>query len=173
MSRLKEAYENCLEKNQLRNIDPAKHVAAKELKEAEFDLEEAHKSFENQNYKWPVIESYYSCFHAARCLLFLIGLKEKSHFCVYAALSAVFNEYFGNEELENYKKAMQRRELADYYASYSKEEAESAINFTEKFIKKVKILYEKLKNLDSRLLRKIRDSLSLKVLDEEKQNAQG
>lgn len=146
-----------------------KHVAEKELKEAEYDLNMAHSTFNLNDFKWVEVKAYYACFHAARCLLFLIGLKEKSHFCVYAALSTIFNKYFTKEDLENYKKAIQRRQLADYYASYSREEAESSIEFSEAFINKIKILYEKLKNLDLNLLKKIRDSLSLNALDKEKQ----
>jgi len=166
---LKEKYEECIKKRSLKKTEPSKDIAKKELDEAQYDLNKANSSFNLQDYKWTEIKAYYSCFHAARSLLFLIGLKERSHYCIYVALSLIFKEYFTEEELSNYKNELERRELADYYASYSKEEASSSKNFAKNFFQRVKELYNKLKDLDSKDLIDIRDSMKLEVLRKKKE----
>jgi len=45
-------------------------------------LEHAKTSFEQNDYKWSIIKSYYAVFHSTKAIIFLMGLKEKSHFGV-------------------------------------------------------------------------------------------
>ena len=76
----------CLEKGYLTKIEPDKELIKKEIEESEYDFEKAKKTFDDKDYKWSIIKSYYAMFHVARALLFKLGLKEKRHF----AISVVF-----------------------------------------------------------------------------------
>jgi len=42
-------------------------------------LRKAKDAFDEKNYKWSIVMAYYSIFHAARSILFALGLKEKRH----------------------------------------------------------------------------------------------
>ena len=44
-------------------------------------------SCEKKNYKWAIIQAYYSIFHGTRALLFKAGYREESHFALKIALS--------------------------------------------------------------------------------------
>ncbi len=48
----------------------------KELKEAVYDIERAKNSLKLKDFKWSIVQAYYSMFHAARALLFSKGLKN-------------------------------------------------------------------------------------------------
>ena len=64
----------------------------KELETSAFDLERAKKTYDDQDYKWATVQIYYSMFHTARALLYAKNMREHSHFCLIAAIRALYVE---------------------------------------------------------------------------------
>jgi uncharacterized protein (UPF0332 family) len=133
-------FEECMEKGFLQKIKPDAALVAKELAEAQYDLESAIRSLQQQDAKWATVKAYYSMFHSARALIFSKGYREKRHACVVAAVEALFVEKNLLEPtmLENLERAMDLREEADYRASYSPISAKSAVEMAESFFARAK-----------------------------------
>jgi len=114
----------------------------KELKEAFFDLKSAENSINNRNYKWAIIQSYYSMFHAFRGLLFSRGYKEKSHSGLKYAIKSLFVDYevISDDVFLDFDSAMRAREMADYSYIYDKNTALNMLESTKKLIDEVESL---------------------------------
>jgi hypothetical protein len=69
----------CLEKGFIRKIKPDPRLVEKEFKEANYDLERAEHALEDENFKWCIVKSYYSMYHAAKALLLLKRIHPKKH----------------------------------------------------------------------------------------------
>jgi uncharacterized protein (UPF0332 family) len=131
--------EECLKKGFLKKIKVEKGMIEKELRESEKDFDDAKTSFKMKKFKWAIIQSYYSMFHAARAVIFSLGLKERRHF----AIAVVLEDLGKKKKLEpkfvnDFKAGIFTREEADYEAEYSKERAESLIKIVEEFNKRMK-----------------------------------
>lgn len=74
--------QDCLNEQFLVKIKPSADLIQKELAEADYDFEKAEKAFSDNDWKWTIIAAYYCMFHAARAVLFKLGLIEKKHFAV-------------------------------------------------------------------------------------------
>ncbi|MGB9979274.1 HEPN domain-containing protein [Methanobacterium sp.] len=114
----------------------------KEIKEARYDLESAKNSIKSGNYKWAIVQSYYSMFHAFRGLLFSRGYKEKSHSGLKFAIKTLFVNYgvISDDIFLDFDSAMKAREMADYSYIYNEETALNMIQSTKKLIDKVESL---------------------------------
>ena len=127
--------EDCIKKGFLRRIEPDIKLIEKELKEAEHDLNRARDTMHAGDHKWAIVQAYYSMFHAAKALLFSLGLKEKRHFAVQIVLEELSKK--GKMEavhITNFSAAMEAREDADYRHIYSKEIAKDMIENAKKFL---------------------------------------
>lgn len=89
---MSQEFNKCLQKGKITEFTPGKRLFGKELKIAEDDWLSAQKSFAEENFKWSIIQSYYSMFHSARALLYLEGYREKSHFCLIESIRALYVE---------------------------------------------------------------------------------
>ena len=92
-----------------------------------------------RKFKWSIIQSYYSMFHAARAILFSLGFKERSHF----AIAVVLEDLVKKKKLESrfvndFKAGVFTREEADYEAEYSQERAKSLFKIAEEFNKRMR-----------------------------------
>jgi uncharacterized protein (UPF0332 family) len=128
---LKEGYLIKIKSNQ-------KDLIKKEMKEAQYDLEKAKESFEEEDFKWCIVKAYYSMFHISKALLFKLGYKEKKHFAVGIVLEELNKD--GKLEIEyvnNFKAALSSREDADYHYIYSKDNAKYILESTEEFIDRI------------------------------------
>jgi len=128
-----------IEKNFLTRIEKNQKLIQKELKEAEYDLEKARLSFEQQDFKWSSVKAYYSMFHAARAVLFSMGLKDRRHFAVGMVLEELTRK--GKLELkfvDDFRASMSAREDADYRHVYSTETADYIVDISEDFLKRMK-----------------------------------
>ena len=114
----------------------------KELKEAFFDLKSAENSINNGNYKWAIVQSYYSMFHAFRGLLFSRGYKEKSHSGLKYAIKSLFVDYgvISDDVFLDFDSAMRAREMADYSYIYDENIALNMFESTKKLIDEVESL---------------------------------
>jgi uncharacterized protein (UPF0332 family) len=128
----------CLNKGYLFLSNPDKELAFKEINESKYDLEKAKKAFVDEDYKWSIIKSYYSMFHAAKYILFNLGYKEKRHIAVLIVLEEFEKTgKISSNLVTNFKAAMTAREDADYHYSHSKEIARHEIEITEEFLEEV------------------------------------
>lgn len=131
--------EECIKKRFLEKIEPDKELGDKELAEAEHDLESARKAFEDEDFKWSIVKCYYSMFHAAKSVLFNMGLKERKHVSVLAVIEDLYKKgKIENRFVSYFKSAMSAREDADYHYSYSKETAKHELGLAEEFLDEMK-----------------------------------
>ena len=137
-------FKRCIEKKKLIKVKIDKDLIQKELSAAEADLKDSQDVLEVGKAKLATISAYYSMFHAARALLYSKGYREKSHFCLRAALKNLFVDSNLLEEsfLDSYDLAKDLRENADYKSEFSKEGADQLINKARQFLNKAKKLLE-------------------------------
>ncbi len=128
----------------MRKMYPDPKLVEKEMKEAEYDLGRANHALEEKDFKWCIVKSYYSMFHAAKAVLFSLGLKEKKHFAVQIVLEDLVKK--GKLEsiyLDYLSSAMEWREDADYRYSHSGETAMDIAENAGKFLSRMKGLLKK------------------------------
>ncbi len=119
------------------------------IEEAESKLGSAKILYENGRYGDAVSRAYYSMHYAARALLSTKNIFPKTHKGVIARLGLEFVKEGIIEEY--YLKAMsttkESRERADYGAGYefTEEEAESIIEYAERFLDRIKKVIEDFK----------------------------
>ncbi|MFA5187870.1 MAG: HEPN domain-containing protein [Patescibacteria group bacterium] len=133
-------FNDCLDKGKIKIFSRGKFVAPKEIRLAEEDLKIASASFSDGNFRWCVIQTYYSMFHSARALLYYQNYREHSHYCLIQAIRAL---YVGNKLLdlslvEAMAEAKNLREAADYYGDYSQINAEKLLEHAKNFLKAAK-----------------------------------
>ncbi len=129
-------FKDCLKRRKITEFDRAPELAPKELMEAASDLRSSELSFKKKDYKWAIIQSYYSMFHAARALIYVRGYRERSHHCLIIALRSLFvsEGVLGVTLLESFQLAKKLRENADYYGEFSKEAAGQLIEDARGFV---------------------------------------
>jgi len=135
-------FEKCLKLGKIRRFSRGKTLCSKEINTALADFKHACRSMKDKNYKWATIQTYYSMFHSARALLYAKNYRERSHYCLIAAVRNLYvdKKLLSYTLIEELLKAKNLRENADYYDDWSKTGAESLLNSAEKLLKKAKIL---------------------------------
>ncbi len=130
-------FERCIKERRLVKIKPSKEMIQKELESAEYDLERARNSLDQEDFKWTAIQSYYSMFHATKALVLKKGYREKSHFCLIIALKELYikENKLNSEMVENLELCMNLRHEADYGLTYHQESAGTALKYAEVFLK--------------------------------------
>jgi len=129
----------------IQKTGPAKDLAEKEFGEADYDIDHARSALEEKDYKWAIVKAYYSVFHSAKGVMFLMGYREKSHFAVGEFLDILSKDgKLENKYPTDFRAAMSARQGADYHYDYSKEKAEQVISLAEEFIDRMQELREKL-----------------------------
>lgn len=133
-------FEECLKKGKIRKFSRGKFLVSKEIRLAKDDLKFAKKSFNEKNYRWAIIQTYYSMFHSARALLYKKNYREHSHFCLREAIKKLYVEKgkMTITLLDALVEAKNLREAADYYGDYSGINAEKLLKKADQFIKKAK-----------------------------------
>jgi len=133
-------FEDCLKTGKIKKFSRGKTLSPKEIRLAQEDLITAEKSFKDRNYRWCIIQIYYSMFHSARALLYFENFRERSHYCLNQAIRELYvkqgkiDVFF----LEALLEAKNLREAADYYGDYSDINTEKLLKRAEKFIEKAK-----------------------------------
>ena len=118
-------FEKCIDKGKIVKIEIAPDLISKEMDEARNDLDSCERSMQENNFKWAIIQAYYSMFHSFRALIFSKGYREKSHICIKYAIEALFVEIgtLDNQLLQDFSYAMKIREGADYGNVYGEDSA--------------------------------------------------
>ena len=140
-------FEECLKKNKIKEFSRGKVLAPKEIRLAEEDLKIAQRSFNEENYRWCIIQTYYSMFHSARSLLYRKNYREHSHFCLREAIKILYVEKgkLNIFLIEALAEAKNLREAADYYGDYSGVNSEKLLARAEQFVKESKnIIFKKI-----------------------------
>ncbi len=133
-------FEECVKKGKIKEFSQGEFLASKEIRLAEEDLKSAQGSFKEENYRWCVIQTYYSMFHSARALLYHKNYRERSHFCLGEAIRTLYVEK-GQLDIflvEALAEAKNLREAADYYGDYSDINSEKLLKRAEQFIEESK-----------------------------------
>jgi uncharacterized protein (UPF0332 family) len=141
------SFYGCLKKRLLIRINPDTELSEKEFISANEDLDRSkHTKDVDKNFKWAIVQAYYSMFHAAKAVLYLIGLKERSHGCIADALEKLSEKgLIQSIVVDQFKSCMESREDADYRNVYSEEEAGRNVGAAEEFLKKMRELSKKVK----------------------------
>ncbi|MCK5233240.1 MAG: HEPN domain-containing protein [Candidatus Aenigmarchaeota archaeon] len=131
--------QDCIDQGYLRKCAFDIKLVEKELKEAEYDFGKAKHALEEEDFKWCIVKAYYSMFHAAKAVLFSLGLREKRHFAVGVVLEDLVKKgKLESRYVDYFSSAMEWRESADYKYTHSEEIATDIVANTEKFIFKMK-----------------------------------
>jgi uncharacterized protein (UPF0332 family) len=135
-------YQDCLKRGKIKQFSRGSSLASKELDTAASDLERARKTYQDNDYKWATIQIYYSMFHSARALLYTKNLRERSHFCLIAAIRALYVEtkQLPVYLLEGLQEAKNLREDADYYNRWSKHGCVRLLSLAQEFLDKAKTI---------------------------------
>lgn len=136
--RLSLQFRRLLQERKLQRIQPKKDIVLREIKSAEYDIGKSKNSFEEEDYKWTIVQAYYSMFHAARALIYSKGYREKSHRACLIALKEFFLDTLGEERINDFEEAMDLRESADYGSTYSDEDAKNLVGKAQEFLENVK-----------------------------------
>jgi len=130
------------QKNKLKKVLYSDEMCQKEYTVGQRDLEAAKKSFDDSNFKWAIIQAYYSIFHAARALLFKAGYREESHTALKLAFKALYieTEILSQSTYNTLERGLNLREIADYKETYSQRGADN-------LIKSVIVALEEIKNV--------------------------
>ena len=134
-------FKRLLEERRLTRIKPDRKLVLKEIEGAKSDLETARKSLQDGNFKWAIIQGYYSIFHAARALVYSKGFREKSHYALLVAVQELFRDELETSLIQGFEDAMNLRQTADYGLTFSKEGAINVIETAEKFLLKTKEIF--------------------------------
>ena len=128
-------FEKCVRDKKLIEIEPSREMIDKEMKDAEFDLSRARNSFEEQDYKWTMVQAYYSMFHASKALVLLKGYREKSHYCLIIALKELYvrSGVLDADLVDDFEINMELRHQADYGLDYDEESAALSLEKAEHF----------------------------------------
>lgn len=133
---MSEYFQDCLKKGKIKKFSRGQELASKELRLAAEDLKSAKISFSQNNFRWSIIQAYYSMFHVARALLYAKNYREKSHFCLIEAIKTLYVEkkVISTFLIEALIKAKNLREAADYYGDFSKINAANLLDKAKEFI---------------------------------------
>lgn len=129
-------HDECIKKGKIKPFSRGVTLAPKELETAKADLETAGKTYKEGDYKWATIQIYYSMFHSARALLYKKNLREHSHYCLIAAIKALYIEtkQIPASFIEGLQEAKNLREEADYYNRWSQVGCEKLFKLAEEFL---------------------------------------
>jgi len=116
----------------------------REISQAEYDLASAKRSYELGDYKWTIVQAYYSLFHSAQAILrdgLTIDLSTNPH----AVLHDMLNDEVDKGNLPSdfvraYDSARTVRSNANYRGIYTEESARKNIERAQLFLAKAKEL---------------------------------
>ena len=123
----------------LKNVPPSKERAEKSVKIAEKYLANAKKSFNAGIDEMAIIAAYSSVFHAARAILFLDGVAERSHVAIYEYLKEK-HKSLGLDLIASFDLYRKLRHSVAYGLDTKIEtkDSQEAINFAVEFLAAVK-----------------------------------
>jgi len=136
--------EDLFDEGLLKKIPPSWEKCVKSLEISENYLEESKTALRVKIYNSSILASYNSMFHAARAALFLKGVKERSHYAIVEYLLQNCKKELGTDLINQLDSYRLMRHTVSYGldAKISVDDAESAIEFAEKFLEKIEDFVE-------------------------------
>ena len=138
-------YNACIKEGLLRKIPPSKDKAGQSLKKAREWLIDAENSLNAKAFNSSIIASYMAMFHAARCILFFDGFREKSHACVaryleekYVKLGKLDKKWV---ELLDYSRQIRHNDQYDLSFFSTREDAKNALKSANDFFAAIEALF--------------------------------
>jgi uncharacterized protein (UPF0332 family) len=133
---MKSDFQDCLKTKKIQKFSGAEKLIKTEIKAAKEDIKEAKGRFRADKFKYATVNGYYSLFHSARALIYRVGYREKSHYCLRMAIEEFYikEKILEPKFLEYFDEAMGLRQAADYQSVFSKDGARRAIRGAEKFL---------------------------------------
>lgn len=144
--------EECFRKRLLRKIPPSKNKSLSSIKLAEDKLSRAEYTFHENMFDVCIVFGYMAMFHAARALLYIDGVQEKSHFCIFLYLKEKYSDKIPLGLINSFNNYRIERHETLYGIDFSpsKDDAEILLKDAREFIKIIKnILKEKIKALSN------------------------
>ncbi|CAG0998914.1 hypothetical protein METP3_03158 [Methanosarcinales archaeon] len=133
----------CFQKGLLKRTSPDTENAIRSLELSKSNIEDAAENMSIHRYRVVAISSYSSMFHAARAILFMDGIKERSHECIPVYLKEKYPQL---ENLANILDSYRRfRHDAIYGLDFAidDKEAKAALNSAKEFLDRIKIFIDK------------------------------
>ncbi len=130
----------CKKEGLIKKDPEASSKIEKSLEISKRFLKEAKGNLKMEYYGACELLAYNSSFHSARALLFSKGYRERSHTCLITALFSLFEQ---DDEICNLLSVFDQLRLSRHNVQYggalvSKEQAEAAVEFAERFFGLVK-----------------------------------
>lgn len=137
---------DCFSKGLLKRIEKSPAFARQDFERADFFLGEARELAEMKKTEMAFIALYNAPFHSARALLYLDGVKEKSHYC----LQKYVEEKYGGpglldkSDLALFDLLRTTRQEVQYglYKTTAEEDAFGLCNKTQKLLNKAKYIVQ-------------------------------
>ena len=142
------AFESCKIRNKF--IEIPKDSYKEHLEMAKDDLVSLNYDFNKENWRWTIIKSYYSIFHATNALLInKLGFFSKDHLCailalkykdlmndnIYLELGKIYEKF---SDIFGFALMFEARKLSQYsvtkWKNLTKKEADIAKRFAKKFV---------------------------------------
>lgn len=142
---MKISLKDCFKTKKIRKFPGVEKLTRIEIKAAEEDITEAKNRFKAGKFKYATVSGYYSLFHSARALLYRVGYREKSHYCLREAIKEFYvrEKILDSGFLKHFDEAMGLRQSADYESVFSKDGARLALKGAEKFLSAAKEILKK------------------------------
>jgi len=128
----------------LRPIPPSKAKAEGSMADSLRWLSEAERNMGVESFRTSVMASYMAMFHAARSILFIDGLREKSHYCIARYIE---DKYVRKGRLESkwieildHQRETRHNSQYDTGFSASLDDAEDALETAKSFVNRMQIL---------------------------------
>ncbi len=135
--------EECFRKELLKKDAPSKEKCKKSIQSAEHKLSIAKRTFDAKIFEETIVNGYASMFHASRALLFLDGIKERSHYGLYVYVKEAYKDKLEPKFIiELNALRLERHELLYGLekVEISEVEAEDILKIAEDFIKAIEKL---------------------------------
>jgi uncharacterized protein (UPF0332 family) len=135
--------DNCLKRKLLRKVEPSLAKSQLSIKESYKWLDESLKNIDSGAYSSAQLSIYLVFFHAARAVLFRDGIREKSHYCIGIYLEAYYQKGLLEEHwviLFDRIKNSRHNGQYSFQTAPTKEEVESELNSSKRFVKRMEKL---------------------------------
>lgn len=89
------SYDDCIKKGQLKKIKKDRNLVIQTIRMADEDLAEGEESIQNGKYVWGTVQLYTAMLNYSRALLFMDGIRERSHYCTVEYLKTHYHYLLG------------------------------------------------------------------------------
>ncbi len=137
--------EECFAKGMLRKTAPSMEQAILIFNKAGHALDDARANLEEERYDATILLAYQSLLSASKAILFMDGIREKSHVCIARYLEAKHNDKFDLQTIGLLDSFREARHEIQYSAAFtaSENQAKEIVEFAEKFLGKVGAIINK------------------------------